>query len=325
MYKRIVTHADLDGVISAALCSQAYNINFLVFTQPRLVAEARIPITKEDIVCDLPYPLECGLWFDHHEGNLEELEYRNINIEDIGGRFKVEDSCARVVYDYLLAHAYSMPEYYSDMVDEADIIDSFNYADIEEWRRETPGKILDATIKVKEVSAERKWEYLRNLVRHLKGRPIDEVAKMTSVRKRYRQYREEEEQMLERIKEEITFLPEDPDHKIIILDLTHHYRRPNILKQLAYLVHPEAEAVLLVNNVYKDRTKTNDLTFSMSLSLNMNQTEHTKDIGDIMRSLNIGSGHPGAAAGTLACDSKEDMIQKKEEFKRQIYQQFVEQ
>ncbi len=325
MYKRIIAHADLDGVISAALCSQAFNINFIMFTQPRLIAEARVSITNDDIVCDLPYPLECGLWFDHHEGNLEELSYRNLDINDIAGRFELKDSCARVVYDYFLEQGKSFPDYYPNMVDEADVIDSFNYKDIEDWRQETPGKILDATIKVKEPSAERKWEYLRNLVRHLKSRPIEEVAKMTSVRKRYRQYREEEEQMLEQIEHEISFLPEDTEHRLIILDLTHHFRRPNLLKQLAYLVHPEAQAVLQVNNIYEDKTKTNDLTFSMSLSLNMNQAEHNKDIGDIMRSLNLGSGHPGAAAGTLPCSSKEEMLRKKEETVKEIYLRFIEQ
>ena len=319
MYKRIITHADLDGVISAAICSLNTGINFLMFTQPRLVADAKISITKEDIVCDLPYPLECGLWFDHHEGNLEELSYRNIKSGEIPGRFDPKDSCARVVYEYYQDLGKRMPDFLADSVAEADIIDSFNYKDIEDWRTESPGKIIDATIKVKEVSAERKWEYLRNLVRHFKTRTIKDISKMTSVRKRYRAYREEEERMIEQIKKEISFLPRDKDHKIILIDLTHHKRRPMVFKQLAYLVHPECEAVLQVNNVYQDKVKTNDLTFSMSLSLNRNKVEHHKDIGDIMRMLNIGSGHPGAAAGTIACESKEDMLKTKDRLLHQIY------
>ncbi|MBN1482563.1 hypothetical protein EH223_10995 [candidate division KSB1 bacterium] len=325
MFKRIVTHADLDGVISAAICSYHYGINFLLFTQPRLVSDAKISITREDIVCDLPYPLECGLWFDHHEGNAEELEYRNINAEEIPGRFELKDSCARVVYDYFIEQDKKMPDFYAESVAEADIIDAFNYKDIDDWRTETPGKIIDATIKVKEASAERKWEYLRNLVRHFKTRPIKEISKMTSVRKRYRAYREEEERMLEQIKKEISFLPRDKDHKIVILDLTRHNRRPMLLKQLAYLVHPECEAVLQVGNLYQDKTKTNDLTFSMSLSLNLNKIEHSKDVGDIMRSLNLGSGHPGAAAGTIACESKDEMLKVKEDLLNEIYDRFIQQ
>ncbi len=325
MYKRIITHADFDGVVSAALCSRALNISFLMFTQPRLVAEARISITKEDIVCDLPYPLECGLWFDHHDGNLEELLHRNILLKEIPGKFEIKESCARVVYDYFLEKNIHFPEFISETIAEADKIDSFNYSSIEEWRAETPGKIIDASIKVKEPSAERKWEHLRNLVRHLQDRPIAEVAKMASVRKRYRQYREEEERMIEQIREEIQFLPQDKNHHVILLDLTHHNRRPFLFKQLAYLVHPEAQAVLLVSNVFEDTTKTNDLTFSMSLSLNMNKIEHNKDIGDIMRSLNLGSGHAGAAAGVINCDSKEEMLKKKNQLLNEIWDRFTSQ
>ncbi|MBN1559564.1 hypothetical protein JW998_04900, partial [candidate division KSB1 bacterium] len=102
-------------------------------------------------------------------------------------------------------------------------------------------------------------------------------------------------------------------------------RRPMVFKQLAYLVHPECQAVLQVANVYEDKTKTNDLMFSMSLSLNMNKIEHKKDIGDIMRLLNLGSGHPGAAAGAIACESKDEMLRTKERLLHEIYDLFVQQ
>ena len=325
MYKRIVTHADFDGIVSAALCSRSLDINFFVFTQPRLVAEARISITKQDIVCDLPYPLECGLWFDHHDGNLDELLHRNILVKDIPGKFEIKDSCARVIYDYFREQKTHFPDFIEQTVVEADIIDSFNYSGIEDWRSETPGKIIDASIKVKEPSAERKWEHLRNLVRQLQSRSIEEVAHMASVRKRYRQYREEEERMIEQIHTEIKFLPQDPDQHVILLDLTHHSRRPFLFKQLAYLVHPDAQAVLLVSNVFDNDKKTNNLTFSMSLSLNMNKMEHNKDIGDIMRSLNLGSGHPGAAAGVLNCSTKDEMLKSKDRLIGEIYDRFMNQ
>ena len=325
MYKRIVTHADFDGIVSAALCSRSLNVNYFLFTQPRLVSEARVSITKEDIVCDLPYPLECGLWFDHHDGNLDELVQRNILIKDIPGKFEIRDSCARVIYEYFKQQKTHFPDFIEQTVVEADIIDSFNYESIDHWRTETPGKIIDASIKVKEPSAERKWEHMRNLVRFFQDRPIEEIAAMPSVRKRYKQYREEEERMIEQIREEIQFLPQDPEHHVILLDLTHHNRRPFLFKQLAYLEHPEAQAVLLVSNVFVDNTKTNNLTFSMSLSLNMNKIKHNKDIGDIMRSLNLGSGHPGAAAGTTNCDSKEEMLATKERLLGEIFDRFTKQ
>jgi hypothetical protein len=57
----------------------------------------------------------------------------------------------------------------------------------------------------------------------------------------------------------------------------------------------------------------------MSLSINGNRQDKTKNIGEIMRTLNIGDGHPGAAAGTVRCNSKQEMLKKKKEILDQIF------
>ncbi len=323
MYKRIITHNDFDGVVSAAVCSQALGIDYIVFTGPRAVAEARISITTEDVVCDLPYPLECGLWFDHHEGNLEELQYRKIDPATVAGRFEIKESCSRVIYDYFQDRG--LPAHFHDMIQEADIIDSFGYLSIEEWRTVTPGKIIDGAIRIRNEQPEAQRQFLRSLIGLLKERPIADVAKTPSVQKRYKTYQQEETQMLEQIQEEVSFLPQDPQQQLIVLDLTRHNKRPNLIKHLAYLLFPESLAVLEVKNVFRNDIKSNDLSFSMSLSLNLNSRSHHKDVGDIMRRLNIGSGHPGAGAGVLPCTSKEEMMRNKKKMLDQMYAMFMAQ
>jgi hypothetical protein len=57
----------------------------------------------------------------------------------------------------------------------------------------------------------------------------------------------------------------------------------------------------------------------MSLSIKGNRKERTKNIGEIMRTLNIGDGHPGAAAGTVRCKSKQEMVKRKKGLLEQIY------
>lgn len=324
MYEKIITHDDFDGLISAVICSHALGVDFVQFAGPRTVSDARISITLNDVVCDLPYPLECGLWFDHHEGNLEELQYRNIDPATIPGRFAAKDSCARVVFEYF-SEKESLPAHFEPMVEEADIIDAFNYPSIEEWRRETLGKVIDGTIKLRQGSAGEKWQYLRNVLAELKTRPIKEVAAMPSVRQRFKAFQQEEGEMLAQIEKDASFLPEDIEHELIVLDLTHHNRQPRIIKHLAYLLHPQAMAVIEIKNMFRHDVKTNDLAFSMSLSLNLNSVEHNKDVGDIMRTLNIGSGHPGAGAGTTNCRSKDEMIKTKERILLKILSMFQNQ
>jgi hypothetical protein len=65
--------------------------------------------------------------------------------------------------------------------------------------------------------------------------------------------------------------------------------------------------------------KSNNIGLSMSLSISGNREDHSKNIGEIMRSLNIGDGHPGAAAGTVRCQSKQEMQRKKKEILNQIF------
>lgn len=85
MYESIITHNDFDGVVSTVICSYVFKIDLIKFAGPSTISRAQITITEDDIVCDLPYPLKCGLWFDHHEGNLQELHYRNIDPVSIDG------------------------------------------------------------------------------------------------------------------------------------------------------------------------------------------------------------------------------------------------
>lgn len=311
MYQSIITHNDFDGVVSAALCSYVFKIDRIYFAGPGNIARAELSITEKDIVCDLPYPLQCGLWFDHHEGNLQELRYRNIDINSINGKFDLQPSCARVIYNYY-SNEVHLAEYFSELVDATDQIDSFNYQSIEDWRRETPAKIIDATIRLRSGDPGEKRDYLKQLVRWLRDKPVAEVAVKEEVTTRYQQYRSEENEMLKTIEQNSYFLPQDVNREIIILDFTNFTRPSTVVKNLAYLLYPMASAVLEIKNLFNRGIKSNDLSLSFSLSLNLNHGNHPKELGEIMRQLNIGDGHKGAAAGKILCASKNEMLQQKQ-------------
>ncbi|MBM4306995.1 MAG: hypothetical protein FJ115_12310 [Deltaproteobacteria bacterium] len=317
-YEKIITHNDFDGIISAALCAQALGVGKILFAGPITILRSQITITEKDIVCDLPYPLQCGLWFDHHEGNLQELEYRKIDPASIPGRFDLKLSCSRVVFEYF-SNRIDLPPYFVQAVDEADIIDGFTYSSIEEWRRETPGKMIDLTLKVHFSSAEEQASHMRNLVRELRDRPIEKVSRLDFVQKRLKQYQEEEGRMLKVIRDSSYFIEQDEKREVVVIDLTYYQRRPLLIKNLALLIYPEAKGVLEVYNLTERGVKSNHLGFSMSLSINGNRSDKRKNIGEIMRTLNIGDGHPGAAAGNVRCRSKQEMLKKKKEILDQIY------
>jgi oligoribonuclease NrnB/cAMP/cGMP phosphodiesterase (DHH superfamily) len=317
-YEKIVTHNDFDGIVSASICSWVLKINKILFAGPLTITKSQITITERDVVCDLPYPLQCGLWFDHHEGNFQELEYRRVDPKTIPGRFDLKPSCGRVVFEYFSEHG-ELPSYLIQAVEEADIIDGFSYSSIEEWKKETPGKLIDLTLKTHFLSVEEQSSHMRNLVRELRDRPIEEVSHLDFVQKRLKQYREEEGRMLKIIQDASYFLEQDGQKEIIVVDLTSYQRRPHLIKNLAFLIYPEALGVLEIYNLLDQGVKSNHLGFSMSLSIQGNKKNHNKNIGEIMRGLNIGDGHPGAAAGTVRCKSKQEMLKKKKEILNQIF------
>lgn len=126
--------------------------------------------------------------------------------------------------------------------------------------------------------------------------------------------------MVEFIERSTSFLPQDREGQLVILDFTPHNRPPRVIRNLAYLVHPRALGALTLNPLFRGGRKTTDFSISMSLSMNMTGLDHGKDIGEIMRSLNIGDGHVGAAAGVVHCNSKDEMLRMKKRLLDEIWE-----
>jgi hypothetical protein len=317
-YQRVITHNDFDGVASAAICSYLFDIETYLFAGPNSITNAEISVTEQDIVCDLPYPLVAGLWFDHHAGNLSELKLRGIDPQSIPGAFAEKPSCCRVIFDHF-SREEDLPEDFRQLTDEADVIDSFAYFSVEEWRRDTPGKRIDWAIKAPGNSKD-KHRFLRSLVTWLRDASLTETAAEAWVTERTAAYLEHEAWMRKIIAQVAAFLPQDVDREIVMLDFTGFHRRERIIKNLALLDFPQALAVLEIQPLFQKGVKTTDLSVSMSLSLNLNARDHQKDLAEILRELNLGDGHPGAGAGTLRASTKSEMLRKKQETCQRIFE-----
>ncbi len=313
---KIVTHTDFDGVVSAAICSFSLSINEIVFAGPRVIGRNMISVSDRDVVCDLPYPLQCGLWFDHHPGNLEELRLRGYDPARVPGRFDLKDSCGRVVFEYFSPRV-KLPSHFEATVHDADIIDAFRYRDIEDWRRETPAKVIDCALKMAGPAGN--GDPLRKKsVFLLKDKPLEIVAASPEIREQYQAYKEQEDRMMAIIHEASYFLAGDQGRELIIVDLTRYKRRPSVLRNLAFLLYPMSQAVVEIRSFYRQGIKTNNFSISISLSPNVDCNTVQKDLGEIMRDLNIGDGHKGAAGGAVNCRSKDELIRRKRELLEKI-------
>ena len=308
---RIVTHDDLDGVVSAALVSLALGIDRFYFAGPVNIQAGRDATTESDVVCDLPCPVRVGMWFDHHPGNLVDLELREIDPASIPGKFAAEPSCARVVYDHF-KNEVEFPEFMAETVKRTDRIDSFDYRTMEEWREPTPERKLADAMFASSTDRRGYYPFMEKVLRMLRSGSMEEALVDPEVAEMAMRYQVTEEKSLALFQQDSTFHPNDPDHEILVVDLTRHKRKPDVIRSAGFILHPEVKAVLLVGSAFAGGKKTNNLSFSMSLSFLMNREEHKKDIGEIMRELNIGDGHPGAGAGRMDCRSKDEKLRVKE-------------
>lgn len=311
-FNRIITHDDLDGVVSAALLSIATGIDKFYFTGPVSIQQGLIPVSETDIVCDLPCPIRVGMWFDHHPGNLEDLRLREVDPDTIQGRFDIKPSCARVVYEYFKATA-EFPHFIDETVAGADRVDSFDYRTMDEWRQPTVERKLADAIFAAHLDQRTFHPFLGKMVRLLRDRSMDEASQDPEVLEKVVTYARMEERSLSLIDQDAYFHETDLAKEVVIIDLTRHNRKPEIIRNAAFIRYPDALAVLMVGNQFRGGKKTTDLTLSMSLSFLMNAREHAKDIGEIMRELNAGDGHPGAAGGRIDCRGKEEMLKVKKE------------
>jgi hypothetical protein len=317
-FHSIVTHNDFDGLGSAALLSWAYDIEDIRFAGPITIANAEIPITRADIVCDLPYPLECGMWFDHHEGNAAELKLRGLDAASLPGRFAVARSCVRVVCDYLSIEVGGLPEDYAELASVADLIDSFAYPDLEAWRADTPANRLDRAIKSSSDNRRAHESFLREVVFLLRDLSLEEAASEPAVIERAARYAKEEEFMLEHIRKYGRSVPADRTDELFVVDTSGFSNPVRLDKKLIALVRPEAKGYVEMKPVFRGGRKTFDLSVTLSLALAMQQSEHHKDMGEIVRQLNIGDGHSGAAAGVVRGQSAHDFQKARDELPGKI-------
>jgi hypothetical protein len=313
----IVTHDDFDGVAGAALLSWGFEIDEIRFAGPITIAKAEIPITLQDIVCDLPYPLECGMWFDHHIGNLEELKLRGIDAEKIPGRFAEARSCVRVIYDYFATQD-SMPEDFSELADVSDLIDSFAYETLDQWREDTAANRIDRAIKSGSESRQAHARFLRSIVFGLRDLSLSEVASRDEILDRAQRYQLSEAKMLDTIQKYRVQIPEDSNGELYVIDTTAFLQPARLDKKLIGLVDRTASGYVEIKPVFREGRKSNNVAVSMSLALHMQQREHKKDCGEVMRVLNIGDGHRGAAAGVLQGSSAHDLQRARAELPGEI-------
>ena len=210
---RLLTRSDFDGLVCGALLTHLGIVDDFLFVHPKDIQDGRIPVTKNDVLANVPYVKECGLWFEHHSSELE----RSGGEPWPNGIAGIAPSCARVVYEYYggqdaLGH-------FSQLLDSVDRMDAAQLTSEEilnpqGWillgyimdPRTGLGRFRDFTISNIELMKELMYAFI--------DKSLDEILALPDVQERVEVYREQASLFIKMVKEKTR-----TDGPVIISDL----------------------------------------------------------------------------------------------------------
>ncbi len=294
--KRVVTHTDFDGVVSAVLIQQLFpEAEQVVFAEPWMLQKKEYPVRPGDIIVDLPYGKGCALWFDHHATSAkDEAEARADGA--LGKLDTNAPSCARVIFDH---YRQSHPELerFAQLVEATDKIDSASFTKEDLEHPDAYGKL---SIAIKGEERRKDDEFRRFLINMLSFQSAEQVINQPIIRKRVEEKLRQLEEWKERIGEYVSLRG-----SVILVDRT---TAPEDLPRgqpfWLYLMYPGHAVYLSVDNLQYEPEKV-----KISCGENIFEPLNKADIGALMERYG-GGGHKAAGGCSIPRGERERVVEE---------------
>jgi nanoRNase/pAp phosphatase (c-di-AMP/oligoRNAs hydrolase) len=199
--RRLITRADFDGLVCAALLKELDLIDEIVFVHPKDVADGQIEITDRDITTNVPFDARCFLAFDHHAS--EAIRHRG-NITDNLVLDPEADSAARVVYRYYGGRE-RFPNISPQLMAAVDKADAARFT--EEEILNPSGWVLLNFIMDPRTGLGRfpdfrisNFDLMMQLIDYCRDHQVDEILSLPDVEERIRLYFNHSEKAVEQIR-----------------------------------------------------------------------------------------------------------------------------
>jgi len=284
----IITRGDFDGLVCSVLLTEAEQISKIRFAHPKEMQEGSIEVTSQDIIVNLPYHKDCGMWFDHH---ISEAE-RGSKPGSFKGKYGLAPSCARLVYEH-----YNKPEWaekYAGLMEAVDKVDSANLT-LNDILRPSGWVKIAATVDPRS-GFPPSYDYFLNLLDWIKEQTVEEIVENDAVRDRGREYFRQQESFKEVLQENSTLYG-----KVVVSDFRRKLASPVGSRFLIYSLFPSANVAL---RLFDSPDKKN-VVIAAGHSI-LNRTCKV-DLGNLMAEYG-GGGHMGAATCTLSSDMVDDAV-----------------
>jgi len=285
---RIITRGDFDGLVSCVLLSLVEKIGEIRFAHPKDVGDGKVEAGPDDIVVNLPYIKDCGLWFDHHLSEEDKIAGREFQ-----GRFARAPSCARVIYDYYADRREAFAPL-ADLLEAVDRLDSANLA-LDDVLRPEGWILLGLTLDPRSGLGPEFRDYFRWLVDFVRERRLDEVMALPEVKKRTDRVRFEQERCKEILARHARL-----DGNVIVTDLRSAEEMPVGNRFLVFTMFPEANVEMRILRGFQGAT-------TVAVGHSIFNRSCPASAGDLCRR-HGGGGHRGAGTCQLAPDQAEAKI-----------------
>ncbi len=285
---RLVTRSDFDGLMCAVLLKDVEDIQEIVFAHPKDVQDGKFHITSEDIITNLPYDPNCGMWFDHHSSEEERVDVG----ENFKGDFRVAPSAARVVYDYYGEEKLGK---YGKVMEEVDKVDAAQLT-VEDVTN-PKGWILLSYVMDPRTGLGKyhhfrisNYQLMLKMVDLIADHSVAEILEMPDVKERVELYLEQNKAFHAHLKEYSKV-----DGNVIVTDVRGQDDIPTGNRFLVYTVFPEANVSVRISDGFRKQNTVVAVGHSI-----FNRTCKT-DVGGLMSNFG-GGGHKGA--GTCQLDNE---------------------
>jgi nanoRNase/pAp phosphatase (c-di-AMP/oligoRNAs hydrolase) len=289
---RLVTRGDLDGLTSAVIITMMEPIDQILLVHPQDITDKAVPISSNDILANLPYHPEAGLWFDHHLLTASN-EKPPTNFK---GKHELAPSAARLVYEYYLERHPDDERLrrLARLVDETDRLDA---AQLTPEDVENPKDYILLGYTIDSRTGFGKFDdYFYKLIEWLKTMSIGEVLRQPEVKERVDKIRAEQTDFKRLLKRNSFQL-----NNVVVTDLREIERLPMGNRFLIYTLFPDSNVSLRVHW----GPRHNSVIAAVGHSI-FNRTCKTS-VGELMSRYG-GGGHRGAGTCVLPLEKAADAI-----------------
>lgn len=289
---RLVTRGDLDGLTSAVIITMMEQIDDILLLHPQDITDKVVEISSNDILANVPYHPNAGIWFDHHLLTASNEQPP----KDFKGKHALAPSAARLVYQYYLERHPNDERLLrlARLVDETDRLDA---AQLTPDDVNNPKDYILLGYTIDSRTGLGYFEgYFNKLAEWLKTKSIEEVLQQPEVKDRIDKILTEQADFTRLLKRSSFQL-----NNVVVTDLREIERLPAGNRFIIYTLFPDSNVSLRVHWGPRHHSVIAAVGHSI-----FNRTCQTS-VGELMSKYG-GGGHRGAGTCVLPLEKAADAI-----------------